>query len=84
MPGNEPEKAFATVRVYLDTMSAHMDQARLDDAGIPAFVRGETGATWMGLAAQVPGGIRLDVPTEHADEARAVLGIEADPELGTQ
>ncbi|MGF1484960.1 MAG: putative signal transducing protein [Opitutales bacterium] len=71
----DKEPTFVTIRVYMDAMGANLDRSLLESSGIPAYVRGEMGATWMGLGALAPGGIRLDVPRERVEEARALLGL---------
>ncbi|MGF1449475.1 MAG: putative signal transducing protein [Opitutales bacterium] len=81
MARDPKENAFATVRIYMDAMAANLDRTILEDAGIPAFVRGEMGATWMGLGSLAPGGIRLDVPQDRIGEARTLLNIPPEEKL---
>lgn len=67
------DQGLITLARFPDPATAGLAQSRLKAAGIPAFLADE--AT-MGLAWHwnpAVGGIRLQIPPEHADEARLLL-----------
>lgn len=64
--------AWVTVKRFPDSLSASAARIRLDAEGIPTFLEGERmGAPAMYRVAV--GGVKLQVPPEHAAEARVIL-----------
>lgn len=62
-----------TVARFDAPFEAHLAKARLDDAGIPCALAGESMAGLPMVFDPERGGVKLKVPESHADEARAVL-----------
>lgn len=54
-------------------MEAHLLRARLEDSGIPAYVRDENTAT---LAAYAIGGVRVEVPDEDFERAMRFMSSQ--------
>ena len=72
---------WAVVADYATQIEAEFAQATLQEAGIPAVIRGTfVGAFGPGFAGSPPFGIRLLVPTPELEHAREVLGLEEDVE----
>jgi hypothetical protein len=68
------EEPLAVVTMVMGTFAADVIRAALEDAGIPAFTRGEQHSSW--LFAGSGGGLGLVqvlVEADHLDEAKAVL-----------
>jgi len=61
------------VAKYGTPEEAHLIRNRLEGAGIPAFLDGETAAGWAWHFANAIGGVRVLVPEEHAHAAEAIL-----------
>lgn len=72
---------FVTVARFERPYQAHLAAALLEDTGIPCTVSGEGLHGMTSFFSPRQGQVRLEVPEEHADEARAVL---AEAEEGTQ
>ncbi|MBK7189978.1 MAG: DUF2007 domain-containing protein [bacterium] len=71
-----------TVDRFSDPATAGLAQSRLEAADIPSFLSDEV---TMGLAwhwNMALGGIQLQVPPEHAHEARLLLEDPGDPAAG--
>ncbi len=73
--------SWTTVAVFPDSLAAAIPRSRLDAEGIRTFLEGERmGGSGMFGSATV--GVKLQVPTEHAAEARIILSqswaIESD------
>jgi hypothetical protein len=62
-----------TIATFGEPIEAHLAKARLEAAGIPAFIADENsvGVAWHLTVAL--GGVKLQVADENADEARSVL-----------
>jgi len=69
------------VASFTHVASAHVERAALEAAEIPAFVTDENLASMQWLYTSAVGGVRLLVPVEHADAARAI--VEADRSTST-
>lgn len=67
------DQELVTVGRYEAAYEAHLAKAQLDDAEIPGRVIHEdmTGLTMF--FSWKSGGVKVQVPAAHADEARAVL-----------
>lgn len=64
--------SWVTVKRFPDSLAAAGARIRLDAEGIPTFLEGERmGAPAMYRVAT--GGVKLQVPAEHADDARVIL-----------
>jgi hypothetical protein len=76
------EEPLAVVTMVMGTFAADVIKAALEDAGIPAFTRGEQHSSW--LFAGSGGGLGLVqvlVEADRLDEAKAVLeALEDAPE----
>lgn len=66
--------------VYLTqgNLRAEVIRAKLEAAGIPALLRYESVGLVLGLTVDGLGQVKVLVPAELADEARAVIAIEED------
>ena len=71
-----------TVERFADPATAGLAQSRLEAADIPSFLADEVtmGLAWHWNTAV--GGIQLQVPPEHADEARLLLEDPGEPAAG--
>jgi hypothetical protein len=63
-----------TLTTFAEVMEAQLLRTRLEDSGIPAYVRDENTAT---LASYAIGGVRVDVSDEDFD--RAVQFLQSEP-----
>lgn len=72
---------LVTVAVYPHAHQAHLARALLEDAGIPCFVANEHSAFLRPFFPSPGDGVRVQVPEDAAEEARAVLH-EASGESG--
>ena len=70
---------LVTVGRYSTPFEAHMAKARLESAGIPAFVADEytIGINW--LFSNALGGVKVRVPEPLASEAQELLASKAEP-----
>jgi hypothetical protein len=64
------------VATFATRAEADLAQERLANEGVDAFVFDEMTSGLMPYVTN-PSGIRLRVPTEQADKAREILGVEA-------
>lgn len=62
-----------TVASYFTTEEAHLLRMRLEQAGIPAFVKDDLSGQLMPYLIHAIGGIRVQVPPEYREEAARVL-----------
>ena len=64
---------------YITAFEAHVAKARLESAGIPAFVEDEytVGMNW--LYSNAIGGVKVRVPESLAAEAQELLASKAEP-----
>jgi hypothetical protein len=70
--GRHETISWRTVRVFPNSLAAAVPRSRLEAEGIATFLEGERmGSPGMYPAATV--GVKLQVPAEHADEARIIL-----------
>jgi hypothetical protein len=60
---------LVTVASFDQTPEAHLAKNLLDAEGIPAFLDAEVASDVFHLTSEV----KLQVPTEHAEQARAIL-----------
>ena len=75
---------WTTVDRFFHPTDAHFAAGRLESDGIPVFLLGINHASANWLLSNALGGIRLQVPAQYVDEARAILAdiVQADPEQG--
>jgi hypothetical protein len=70
--------------VIIITCQGHIEASlclsQLQDAGIPASAIGADSATIFGVQSGALAEIRIVVPADYADEARAVLEINDEPD----
>jgi hypothetical protein len=63
---------WVTVEVLPDSLAAAVPRIRLEAEGIPTFLEGERMGS-PGMYRQATGGVKLQVPSDHAAEARIIL-----------
>lgn len=63
---------LVTVAVYPHSHQAHLARALLNDAGISSFIANEYGVV-LPFFSPTDDGVRVQVPEDAAEEARAVL-----------
>src|SRR5262245_16145024 len=68
---------MVTVAVANSTTEACLYRATLEQAGIPVFLADEGIVSMNWFLSNAVGGIKVQVPEEHADPAREVLGTAA-------
>jgi hypothetical protein len=66
--------SLVTVLTAFNPADAHLARARLDAAGFHPVMAHELSALSMDGYALAAGGMRVQVPEEEVDEARALLG----------
>jgi hypothetical protein len=64
---------WTTVDRFFHPTDAHIAAGRLESDGIPVFLLGINHASVNWLLSNALGGIRLQVPAQYVDEARAIL-----------
>jgi hypothetical protein len=64
--------SWVTVGVLPDTLAAAAPRIRLEAEGIPTFLEGERMGS-AGMYRQATGGVKLQVPSDQAAEARIIL-----------
>ena len=65
------EEAWITVATYRTPGDAALGQSVLDGAGIPFMTMNEVAMAWA--FGETAGGIQIQVPREHAQEATELL-----------
>lgn len=73
-----------TIARYDFPYQAHIDRAKLESEGIPAFVQDEHTIGMQWLFANALGGVKLQVPTGFEQLAREVLGDPQSAEIATE
>jgi Putative prokaryotic signal transducing protein len=70
-----------TIARFRDLPAAQLAQGMLEAAGIPAFLADEyfVGVNWQ--LSYAIGGVRLQVPYEHVEEARNILTVDSSAAL---
>ncbi len=68
--------ALTTIASFREAHSAHIARAKLEAAGIPAFVADEhlVGVQWF--YSDAIGGVKVQVPASFADEAREIVAAD--------
>jgi len=67
-----------TLAMFSKPEEAHLLRMRLEDAGVPAYLRDENITQVWGFSPDM-GGVRVEVDEEDWDAAQAVLGAEPEP-----
>lgn len=82
-PVQEEEKKEVTydsqlvvIATYRDPTMAHLAKSNLESAGIPSFIRDEHIVSMQWLFSNAVGGVKLEVPALHAEEALELLKNE--------
>lgn len=70
---------WTTVERYYHPTEAHIAAGKLESEGIPVFLLGINHVSAVWLMANALGGIRLQVPARHVDDARRLLAEIAGP-----
>jgi len=65
-----------TIYVAQGLPEAHVIQAKLEQAGIPALLRYESAGPVIGITVDGLGEVHVQVPARYAEEARALIIIE--------
>ena len=65
-----------TIYNTLNSADANLLRGRLEVAGFDAFIHGEMAGMTLGGYISAAGGIRIQVPEDQADEARALIEAE--------
>jgi len=77
------EPNWTTVDRFFHPTDAHIAAGKLESEGIPVFLLGINHASVNWLLSNALGGIRIQVPAQHVDNAREVLAEIAKPsEIG--
>jgi hypothetical protein len=77
MSTDEESNRLVTVERFLHPTEAHIAAGRLESEGIPVNLLGINHASANWLIINALGGIRLQVPSQFAEDARSILEIEA-------
>jgi hypothetical protein len=75
---------LVTLESYSDPFKARLVAQRLQEAGIPAFLNGETTALTLGGINPTLAPVHLEVPEDEVERAREVLSRPAEQETGIQ
>ena len=70
---------FATVFTAFDPSEAHLIRSRLEVAGFDATIANEFSSLNLEGGSIAAGGITVQVPSDQADEARALIASENNP-----
>ncbi len=71
---------FVTVRTYTYSHEARLAQTLLDDAGLEPRLSDDQHVDVNPFISNAIGGVKLKVPSEHVEDARAILAeIEPEP-----
>lgn len=79
MEGESQDSGWTTVDRFFHPTDAHIAAGKLESEGIPVFLLGINHASVNWLMSNALGGIRLQVPASHADDARQLLAQMAKP-----
>jgi len=68
---------MVTIATFSKVEEAHLLRMRLEDAGIPAYLRDENTIQIDWLYSNALGGVRVEVAEEDVDAAKAILAMES-------
>jgi hypothetical protein len=71
-----------TIGSFSTPEEAHLVRCRLEAAGIPAFIRDEFTIQLYWLYSTALGGVRVDVPDDRVEDARALVWSEPGEDAG--
>jgi len=74
--GHIARMELRTIYNTLNSADANLLRGRLEVAGFDAFIHGEMAGMTLGGYISAAGGIRIQVPEDQADEARALIEAE--------
>ncbi len=74
--GHIARMELRTIYNTLNSADANLLRGRLEVAGFDAFIHGEMAGMTLGGYTSAAGGIRIQVPEDQADEARALIEAE--------
>jgi hypothetical protein len=80
MQEDAQDYSWTTVDRFFHPTDAHIAAGKLKSEGIPVFLLGINHASANWLISNALGGIRLQVPANHADVARQLLAEIAKPD----
>jgi hypothetical protein len=72
---------FAVAEWHVNPWDAQVTRALLNSEGVPAFLENEHHVTAYWPMSRMLGGVRLMVPVEHMDTARAVFALRDQGDL---
>lgn len=70
------DSQLVLIATYRDPTMAHLAKSNLESAGIPSFIRDEHIVSTQWLFSNAVGGVKLEVPALHAEEALELLNTE--------
>ncbi len=73
MQSESQDSSWTTVDRFFHPTEAHIAAGKLESEGIPVFLLGINHASVNWLISVALGGIRLQVPANHVDDARQLL-----------
>jgi hypothetical protein len=79
MQNESQVSSWTTVDRFFHPTDAHIAAGKLESEGIPVFLLGINHASANWLLSNALGGIRLQVPAGHVDDARRLLAQIAQP-----
>ena len=79
MQDESQDSNWTTVDRFFHPTEAHIAAGKLESEGIPVFLLGINHAAANWLLSNALGGIRLQVPASHVDDARQLLAQIATP-----
>ncbi len=77
-----PKYVLVTVYESQGMLAAQVAKSKLESAGLPVFLRYEPVGQVLGLTVDGLGRVEVQVPSDLADDARAMLDEETDLEAG--
>jgi hypothetical protein len=79
MERESQDETWTTIDRFFHPTDAHIAAGRIESEGIPVFLLGINHASANWLLSNALGGIRVQVPANHVEEARAILAEIAQP-----
>jgi len=79
MERESQDETWTTIDRFFHPTDAHIAAGRIESEGIPVFLLGINHASANWLLSNALGGIRVQVPANRAEEARAILAEIAQP-----
>lgn len=79
MQNDSQNPNWVTIDRFFHPTDAHIAAGKLESEGIPVFLLGINHASANWILTNALGGIRLQVPADHAEDARRLLAELAEP-----